>query len=48
VEDDNNGEDNMKYQITKSDVDGIDNWNEIARSFDDMAELNSLRNIFDF
>lgn len=48
IEDDNNGEGNPKYQITKSDVDGIDNWNEIARSFDDMAELNSLRNIFNF
>ena len=48
VEDDNNGEGEAKYQITKSDIDGIDNWNEIARSFDDMAELNSLRNIFDF
>lgn len=48
IEDDNNGEGNPKYQITKSDIDGIDNWNEIARSFDDMTELNSLRHIFDF
>lgn len=48
VEDDNNGSDNPKYQITKSDVDGISDWNEIARSFDDMAELNSLKNIFGF
>lgn len=48
VEDDNNGEDNPKYQITKADVDGISDWNEIAKSFDDMVELNSLKNIFDF
>lgn len=48
IEDDNNGEDNPKYQITKSDIDGISDWNEIAKSFDDMSELNSLKNIFGF
>ncbi len=48
IEDDNNGEDNPKYQITKADIDGISDWNEIAKSFDDMTELNSLKNIFGF
>ena len=48
VESDNNGEDNPKYQITKDDIDGISDWGNIAKSFDDMSELNSLRNIFDF
>ena len=38
---------NPKYVITKSDVDGINDWNSISRSFDEMAELNDLRNIFD-
>lgn len=48
VEDDKDGEDNPRYEIRKSEVDGIDNWNDIARSFDDMAELNNLKNIFGF
>jgi hypothetical protein len=48
IESDNNGEDNPKYQITKDDIDGISDWGNIAKSFDDMSELNSLRNIFDF
>ena len=48
AEDDNNGENEPKYQITKSDIDGFNDWNSIAKSFDDMAELNSLKNIFDF
>ena len=38
---------NPKYVITKSDIDGINDWNSISRSFDEMAELNDLRNIFD-
>ena len=48
IEDDNDGVDNPRYEISKAEIDGINNWNEIARSFDDMTELNSLRNIFDF
>ena len=48
AEDDNNGENEPKYQITKSDIDGFNDWNSIAKSFDDMAELNSLKNIFGF
>lgn len=48
VEDDKNGEGNPKYQITKSDIDGFDNWNEIARSFDNMAELNNIKKIFGY
>lgn len=48
VEDDNNGTDDPKYQITKADIDGISDWNNIAKSFDEMAEMNSLRNIFGF
>ena len=38
--------DNPKYVITKSDIDGISDWNSISKSFDEMAELNDLRNIF--
>lgn len=38
---------NPKYVITKSDIDGINDWNSISKSFDEMAELNDLRNIFD-
>ena len=30
------------------DIDGISDWGNIAKSFDDMSELNSLKNIFDF
>ena len=37
---------NPKYVITKSDIDGISDWNSISKSFDEMAELNDLRNIF--
>ena len=48
IEDDENGENNPKYQITKNDIDGVSNWNEIAKTFDDMAEINSLKNIFGF
>lgn len=48
IEDDNNGADSPKYQITKADIDGVTDWNNIAKSFDDMAELNSLKNIFGF
>ena len=48
IESDNNGEDDPKFQITKADIDGISDWGNIAKSFDDMAEMNSLRNIFDF
>lgn len=48
IEDDNNGENNPKYQITKADIDGVTDWNDIAKSFDDMAEMNSLKNIFGF
>ena len=48
IESDNNGEDDPKFQITKADIDGISDWGNIAKSFDDMVELNSLRNIFDF
>lgn len=48
IEDDNNGADEPKYQITKADIDGVTDWNNIAKSFDDMAELNSLKNIFGF
>jgi hypothetical protein len=39
--------DNPKYVITKSDIDGITDWNSISKSFDEMAEFNDLRNIFD-
>ena len=39
--------DNPKYTITKSDVDGITDWNNISKSFDELADLNDLRNIFD-
>ena len=35
-----------KYKITKSDIDGVTDWNSISKSFDEMAELNDLRNIF--
>ena len=38
--------DNPKYVITKSDIDGVSDWNSISKSFDEMAELNDLRNIF--
>ena len=38
--------DNPKYVITKSDIDGISDWSSISKSFDEMAELNDLRNIF--
>ena len=38
--------DTPKYVITKSDIDGISDWNSISKSFDEMAELNDLRNIF--
>lgn len=48
IESDNNGEDDPKFQITKADIDGISDWGNIAKSFDDMSELNTLRNIFDF
>ena len=47
-EDDNNGEGDPKYTITKADIDGVTNWNEIAKSFDDMAEINNLKDIFKF
>ena len=48
IESDNNGEDDPKFQITKADIDGISDWGNIAKSFDDMSELNTLKNIFDF
>ena len=35
-----------KYKITKADIDGITDWNNISKSFDAMAEFNDLRNIF--
>ena len=35
-----------KYKITKADIDGVTDWNNISKSFDEMAELNDLRNIF--
>ena len=39
--------DNPKYVITKADIDGVTDWNNISKSFDEMAEFNDLRNIFD-
>ena len=38
--------DNPKYVITKNDIDGVSDWNNISKSFNEMAELNDLRNIF--
>ena len=35
-----------KYKITKADIDGVTDWNNISKSFDELAELNDLRNIF--
>ena len=39
--------DDPKYVITKNDIDGVSDWNSISKSFDEFAELNDLRNIFD-
>lgn len=39
--------DDPKYVITKADIDGVTDWNSISKSFDEMAEFNDLRNIFD-
>lgn len=35
-----------KYKITKADIDGITDWGSISKSFNEMSELNDLRNIF--
>lgn len=45
-DDDNNGVDDPQYQITKSDIDDISDWNAIAKSLDD--ENIPLKDMFGF
>ena len=45
-DDDNNGVDDPQYQITKSDIDDISDWNSIAKSLDD--ENIPLKDMFGF
>ena len=45
-DDDNNGTDDPQYQITKSDIDDISDWNAIAKSLD--VEDIPLKDMFDF
>ena len=46
VEDDNNGKDDDRYKITKSDIDAIGDWGNISKSLDNWREANDLTAIF--
>ena len=46
--DDNNGSDMPKYTITKSDIDNINDWQNISSSFDDDRERLGLRDILGY
>lgn len=47
-DEDNNGEDSEIYKITKDDIDGISDWNNISKSLDDDEYHMSLKDIIDY